>query len=348
MLNERNQETVFSQEYYSKVIKENGYSDVDFNTVNFSLENFDVESMRRRFLCHHNGDFFAEKARYGEASIVTTGFGMSGYPHLGSISQIIKITELNNAGMNTQVVLGDLDAYNARGQSLGEVLKYRSQFMHFIENVGYKSLKGSILRDQYSHPEVNHTAYLISKYLTDADFDNSSEDIANIYEKEGIYNGWSFGMKQALTLMIADFIHLHTHHGYNNIMVMLGLEEHKYVKLASEVVSRMKLPINLAGIYGKVIRGLSGYPKMSKSLKGSAIDVMSSPDEIRSLLLNEPRSERSTQENATFQILDQVSYYSSEEMDQLAYLYQHGSDTEWHNAIESYVNDILLPLLGKW
>jgi hypothetical protein len=60
--------------------------------------------------------------------------------------------------------------------------------------------------------------------------------------------------------MIADFIHLHTVGGYKNVFVMLGLEEHKYVQLAKLVAERMKLDVNIGGIYGRVIRGLGGFP----------------------------------------------------------------------------------------
>ena len=338
----------FNQNYYEKVIREYGYSDVDFSTVDFALEDYDVPSMQRRFLCHHNGNRFAEAIRRGEKGIVTTGFGMSGNPHLGTISQIIKICELNRHGMTTQAVLGDLDSYNARNQDLNEARGLATGFGKYIEAMGYQAANGSVLRDQYSHPEITHTAYVISKYITDQDFEDAKEDIAPVSEKAGIYKGWSFPMKQALTLMVADFIHLHQSEGYNHVMVMLGLEEHKYVQLATKVVERMGLDLQIAGIYGRIIKGLSGYPKMSKSLKGSAIDVSTPLEEARRLLLTEKRGTQDARENGAFLVMEQVSFLNNEEIEEIENIYHNGTDFSWQEAINYYINTQLSSILENW
>ena len=91
----------FDSAYYDKVIAEHGYAGVNFSTVDFPLRGYDAESMKRRFLCTSGGEEFAQAVRNGEKCIVTTGFGMSGIPHLGTLSQIIKIVELNRHGMTT-------------------------------------------------------------------------------------------------------------------------------------------------------------------------------------------------------------------------------------------------------
>ena len=338
----------FNRAYYQQVIQDHGYSDVEFSTVDFALENYDASSMQRRFLCHHNGNKFAEAVRAGEKAIVTTGFGMSGNPHLGTISQIIKISELNRHGMKTQAVLGDLDSYNARNQSLDDARKLAVGFGGYIEAMGYSASGGSILRDQYSHPEITHTAYLISKYITDQDFDDAKEDIAPIYEKAGIYKGWSFPMKQALTLMVADFIDLHQRHGYDHVMVMLGLEEHKYVQLANKVVERMGLDLNISGIYGRIIKGLSGYPKMSKSLPGSAIDVSTPLPEAKALLHSEVRTTEDPRENGTFLIMEQVSFLNNAEISDIEEIYHNGNDSSWKNAVDYYINTQLKVILENW
>lgn len=339
----------FNQRYYEAVIREHGYSDVEFSTVDFALENYDVQSMQRRFLCHHNGNRFAEAVRSGEKAIVTTGFGMSGNPHLGTISQIIKLCDLNRHGMTTQAVMGDLDSYNARNQDLDEARKLSKGFGDYITAMGYEAGKnGSVLRDQYSHPEIVHTAYIISKYITDQDFEDAKEDIAPVYEKAGIYNGWSFPMKQALTLMVADFVHLHLYEGYNHVMVMLGLEEHKYVQLASKVVERMGLDLEIAGIYGRIIKGLSGFPKMSKSLKGSAIDVSTPVEEAKRLLLGEKRSTEDPRENGTFLVMEQVSFLTNSEIEEIEQIYSIGTDSSWQNAVNYYIHTQLERILENW
>lgn len=338
----------FSKSYYDSVIQQYGYSNVEFQTVDFSLEDYDVSSMQRRFLCHHKGNEFAEAVRSGKKAIVTTGFGMSGSPHLGSISQIIKICELNSHGMKTQVVLGDLDSYNARNQPIDEARSLSEGFAHYIKNLGYRENANSILRDQFSHPDITHTAYLISKYIRDDDFNDAKEDIAHVYEEAGVYKGWSFPMKQALTLMIADFIHLHLYQGYSHVMVMLGLEEHKYVQMANKVSERMGLDLHISGAYGRIIKGLGGYPKMSKSLPGSAIDVTTSIEDARSMLLGEGRQAQDPSENGTFLIMDQVSFYKNDQIDEIKQIYSNGSLSDWQNVVESYITGQLSPILENW
>lgn len=338
----------FNKNYYTQVIKDYGYKDVEFSTVDFSLEEYDIPSMQRRFLCHSGGDRFAKAIREGKKGIVTTGFGMSGHPHLGTLSQIIKICELNSHGMPTQAVLGDLDSYNARNQGLQEAKDLASKFSVYMQRMGFSKNATNILRDQYSHPEITHTAYLISKYITDQDFEDAKEDIAPVYEKAGIYNGWSFPMKQALTLMVADFIHLHTHHGYNHVMVMLGLEEHKYVQLAQKVVERMGIEMEISGIYGRIIKGLSGYPKMSKSLKGSAIDITTPLEEARRILLAETRQTEDPRENSAFLIMEQVSFLKNHEIEALENTYLNGNDFSWQDAINYYIDTQLFAILENW
>ncbi|MFZ4761530.1 MAG: hypothetical protein ACOYK8_01775 [Alphaproteobacteria bacterium] len=336
----------FNDEYYAGVLLDHGYSEVDFSPMDFGLLGLDGEYLKRKFVCHHNGDVISDGLLKGEKTIITTGFGMSGNPHLGSISQIIKIVELSNAGIPTQLVLGDLDAMNARNQSLDSVRNYARGFEGFARSFGYNTDTG-IIRDQYSHPEINRTAFMVSNYLTDRDFEEATEDCADAYKKAGIYEGWSFGMKQSLTLMIADFIHLHTEDGYKNVMVMLGLEEHKYVKLAKTVSERMGLEMNIAGIYGRIIRGLGGHHKMSKSLPGSSINVITPDDEVRSILLDEPRTPI-PRDNAAFQIMEQVSDFNTQQLKRIEEVYRKGEDWEWRSVVGSYIENQLLPILNNW
>lgn len=338
----------FNKAYYDQTVRKYGYSNVEFQTVDFSLEQYDVSSMQRRFLCHHNGNSFAEAVRLERKAIVTTGFGMSGNPHLGTISQIIKISELNRHGMTTQVVLGDLDSYNARNQSLEEARRLSDGFGKYVAAMGYKAEGRSVLRDQFSHPQISRTAYLISKYITDADFEEAKEDIAPVYEKAGIYKGWSFPMKQALTLMIADFIHLHQQDGYNHVMVMLGLEEHKYVRMANKVVERMGIDLEIGGIYGRIIKGLSGYPKMSKSLPGSAIDVNTPLEKAKALLKLEYQNSDDPRENSAFLIMEQVSFFNNQQIEEAEKTYRTGTNKAWQDTIDYYIENQLRPILGKW
>ena len=67
----------------------------------------------------------------------------------------------------------------------------------------------------------------------------AEEDLSALYKEKKIYNGIDFKVKQAILLMVADFISLGTINNYNNVLVMLGLEEHLYVQIAQKIVERM-------------------------------------------------------------------------------------------------------------
>lgn len=337
---------VFNKNYYSKLIKRYHYNPVDFKKINFSLNNLDVKALERRFVCHHDGDVFVKNLKRGDKSIITTGFGLSGVPHMGSISAILKVIELQKTGIKTQIVLGDFDSYNARKQKL-DVVRHRVKlYRNFISKLGYNSSAG-IIRDQYSHPEILHTAFIIAHYLSDKDFIEAEEDISYIYKRRKIYDSFNFPMKTSLLLMIADFIHLGLIDGYKNIMVMLGIEEHKYVLLAKKILKKMGLKFHICAIYGKIIKGLNGYPKMCKSIKRSSINVLTSPKEYRKLLKNNRDIILTPEDNAVYQMMEQASHYSNKEINKIYKICKHGDDKNWYAEIENYVK-MLDKILGKW
>jgi tryptophanyl-tRNA synthetase len=133
----------FNEEYYSRLIAEHGYNALEFRPIDFNLPKVNGELLRRKWLCHHDGDAFASGLRAGHKCIVTTGFGLSGPPHIGTISQMLGSIVLQRAGLKLQVVLGDLDAYNARGQSLNAVEEGRN-------NIPSLSLTWALIRHQAS------------------------------------------------------------------------------------------------------------------------------------------------------------------------------------------------------
>ncbi len=337
---------IFDESYYDELIKKHNYNPVDFKKINFSLNSLDIDALERRFVCHHQGDIFAKNFADGKKTIVTTGFGMSGNPHLGSISEMLKIIELQKAGLNTQIVLGDLDSYNARKQPLDLVRDRVVVFKEFLKNLGYDSKKG-IMRDQYSYPDIIKTAFLVAHYLEDKDFEEAEEDISYIYKNEGVYNNVSFPMKMSLLLMVADFIHLGTVEGYENILVTLGVEEHKYVLLTKKVMERMGLKFHLAAMYGKMIKGLSGYPKMCKSIKGSAIDVTTPKNIYYELVMSNNDQRINPNQNAVYQMMEQASYYSNNKLNELFNICKSGNDIEWNREKENYI-EFLNTILKNW
>lgn len=338
--------SIFSDIYFNALIAEHGYNPVDFQRFDFDLGELPLRILEQRFLCHHNADHFSRAVREGQKAIVTTGFGLSGVPHLGTISEMLKVIDLQQAGLKTQVVLGDLDAYNARNQSLATVRERSDVYKQFVLRLGYSEERG-IIRDQYSHPDVIRTAFVIGKYLTDQDFLEAEEDLAPLYKEKGIYAEFSFPMKLALLLMLADFLHLHLVEGYRHVLVTLGIEEHKYVLLARKVIERMGIPLELSAMYGKIIGGLNGYPKMSKSIKGSGITVETTTAEIFQLLASNVARENQNGKNIVLELIEQVSILNQFDVEDAQNKFRHGSDFDRESVVSLYANH-LVKIVSCW
>lgn len=329
----------FNESYYKKIILENNYNPIDFSSFENDLLGISKQQMKSKWLCHSGLD----NIKSTNDTIITTGVGISGPPHMGTLSQIMRIIFLQKNGFNTQIVLGDLDSYNARNKTLSYVSNLSDQYYEFILKLGYDPNKG-IIRKQNDNFEINYFSYLLSKYLTDEDFYATKEDLCELYQKEKIYTGITFPIKQSILLMISDFLCLGQK--YNNIVVMLGLEEHKYVLLARKLRDRINANCNIYSLYSRIIKGFNGYPKMSKSIKKSNINVDMSYNDVRKMIISENDDYKSPLDSVIFQMMTSVSDYSSDELNDI---YSHClcKDKGWMDYKENYALK-LSEYLIKW
>ena len=109
------------------------------------------------------------------------GIGINGIPHLGTVSQILKAIYLQKCGFNVQIILGDLDVYGARSTSLDKINKLIKKYKHFIVSLGFDEQKGEI-RNQFNHPEILKTSFLLSNVIRDNDFDKIKRKVE--YDKK--------------------------------------------------------------------------------------------------------------------------------------------------------------------
>lgn len=336
---------VFNDEYYKEVIDKYGYNAFDFKPIDFDISHLDKKALNQRWLCHFDGEPFSQAINNKEKAIVTTGVGLSGSPHMGTISQMMRAVFLQEQGFNVQFVLGDLDSYNARFQPYPVVKARAEQYKEFITNLGFSEEKG-ILRSQDNNPEVCRTAYLISRCLTDEDFLNAEEDLSELYQKQGAYPGIKYPVKQAINLMVADFIHLGMADKNKSVMVMLGLEEHLYVRIAKDVIKRMKIPFHLGAMYSKIIKGFNGFPKMSKSIPGSSINVDMNIDQIRHKLQYEEGDYSKPDDSVAYQMMCAVSNYTPRDLSILHEKCSVGG-RYWSAAKDEYA-EYLDSVFKKW
>lgn len=304
--------SLFSDEHYGRLIADHGYAFVDgVRPLDFPFPHLSTTLLRTRWLCHFRADTFAQLAVEGRRCIVTSGVGLSGPPHAGTVCQILRMSALRRAGLPVQFVLGDLDAYNARARSLEEVHGLADQYRMFLQRLGFEG-ENVTVRTQEQHLQVLRTAYLIARHVSDEAMAATEEDLAALYKAKGVYQGVTFPVKQAILLMAADFVSLCS--DYDGVLVMLGVDEHRYVRLAADIEWDYLATSRIAGLYTRMIPGLRGYPKMSKSIPGSAIHVCTPRTEIVDAMVDDRESNDAPQRSASFQILCCLPDASDEEI----------------------------------
>ena len=344
----------FNREYYETLMNEFGYNPIMFGQIDFSIGSLTKDDLQRRWLCHHGADIWAKAFSEGKKVAVLTGFGLSGVPHIGTLSQIFRSLTLQKQGVPVHMILGDLDAYNGKATDFSKTQVLAEKFLSFVKNLGFDGSNGSTLRNQFDYPEVNRTSYLIGNYMDDEMFSNAEEDLHEFYNKHGkVDKGMTYRRKLSLNLMIADFVDLYLAHGYDYVLIMLGVDEHQYVRFGQETVKRIsekpfdkEFSMHLAGMYSPMIKGFNNFPKMSKSFTGSGITVDMEPEEIRSLIMDGEGEYDKPENNVVYQMMASASYFSPKELKECYDACLEGGD-KWDSLKSTYA-DMLIDVCSKW
>ncbi|PKW18713.1 hypothetical protein [Saccharopolyspora spinosa] len=336
---------LFSESYYRQVLAEFGYTPFDLRQFDFILAGLDADTLNARYLCHHHGDHYLRASP--QRRIVTTGFGMSGVPHLATVSHILKMIELQRGGERCQIVLGDLDAYNGKTKPYAEVCELAERFREYSLRLGFDDTAG-IVRSQASHLPALEAMYLLGRYVEQADFDAAEEDNHGYYVDRGLVDAaMTFRRALSLSLMAADFLALGQDH--DAVLVMLGVDEHRYVRFAQQTRARLDehVPLRsdfaLTAAYTRMVRGFGGHPKFSKSIPGSALDVTTPPEEIGRLLTAEPPI---PEESATYQLMCQLPRYDAAALLDL-HEYCREAGPTWQRAVVDLTNHVI-DVISLW
>jgi tryptophanyl-tRNA synthetase len=329
----------FDNKYYQQIMKKYNYT-----PVNFKFSNISEENMKNLWLCHNNADQFESSYEEGKKCIISFGIRINAEPHIGTISQILKVILLQKSGFKVQIVLADVGSVNERKDIKSEnVQKLVDKYIDFILKLGFDNTNG-ILRKQSEHDEILKTAYNISSCLRDNDF--IEEDIMEFYHKKGVYLGMEFPIKLAISMAVADFVHLGKVDGYDNILFISGIDEHLYVKLIEKVIKRMDYNFAISGIYSKLICGLNNNPKMSKSLISSSIKAGMSHDKIFDIIVNQEPDYILSDDSIVYQMMCAVSQYSSKELNLLSEICSR-RNVLWRNAKIEYA-EYIMKICDKW
>lgn len=316
------------------------------------------EQISSKWLCHQRADIFAERVNAGEVGIVCTGVGLSGVPHVGTLSQIIRAIELQRNGVPVQIVLGDVDAYLGKRRDgkiipLEETRALAKKYHDFIVGLGFVDAPPSILRAQFENVDVMRTSLLLTPYTDHQLYARAEEELHGVYAAKGrVDTDMSPSRMAALLLMTADFLHHPIAAGVPNVLVSLGVDEHQYVRFGQELLVRLISQgaagdrSLLAGIYTKMTRGLNGAPKMSKSIPGSAITGDMDPNLIYSLIMTGDNEFVDPGDSAVMQMIEALTFYDKSRL--MTAATEAANHTQIWEQIKSDFAHYLIGLFAGW
>lgn len=277
-----------------------------------------------------------------EGTLVTTGVGMTGPPHLGTLGQLLTVAQLQQVGVDTQFVLADLEPYHG-GHSLDEVRRLAERFRAFAHDCGIDSESGR-LRTQEEARDVMHTAQLLAP-----DYDGShwkeleptawERRVKQAYEHSA-KEPWNATSDAAVThsavLHLADFVHP-LRDGYDRVVLALGADERGLLPAARSLLADAPVTGTIAGLHARMITGLGDTPRMGRSLPRSAIHLGMDESRIRTRLTEPETDVDEPSESLVFQSMCLASTHDG---DQLAELEQACRENTklWERARARYAD----------
>jgi hypothetical protein len=134
----------------------------DYEELTLPLGDRSPSTLQRRFVAVDGTGVLA--AAFDRPTIAITGVGMTGPPHLGTVGQILTAISLQEAGLDVQFVIADLEPYHS-GADLESVRRLAERYRQFVRSLGFDPEQG-VLRTQEDAPEVMRTAEVLAPYYT--------------------------------------------------------------------------------------------------------------------------------------------------------------------------------------
>ncbi|MBV9847535.1 MAG: hypothetical protein JOZ47_21045 [Kutzneria sp.] len=136
---------------------------------------------------------------------------------------------------------------------------------------------------------------------------------------------------------------------HDAVLVMLGVDEHRYVRFAQQARARLDehVPLRsafaLTATYTRMVSGFGGHPKFSKSIPGSALDVATPPEAVVELLAAEPPL---PEESSAYQLMCQMPRYDAAALVELHALCREAGPM-WRRAVADFA-DYVVDLISRW
>jgi hypothetical protein len=248
-------------------------------------------SLVRRFSHFDQADTMLQGADSRSLAVVT-GFGPTNAPTAGTLSVMLGIVELQRQlNVPMTVVISELGAWNSRNVAWAQLELIRDQMLAFLEAIGFDVKRGTLR----SHLDFGNLARAgkIARFLGRADFLDHRESLLELYNEHGLL-GSEVGVTVDSLYTVADILGP-VEDGTSRVLMVSGLEEAYFTELSRVVLARQAAAgelglgwrADIGALYFRVLEGLGGYPKMSKSIPASSIHLGMTTDQLADRILSD-------------------------------------------------------------
>ncbi len=217
---------------------------------------------RNIVFAHRDIQRILEAIRDKKPFVMMTGLMPTGKFHLGHMLIAQQMIFYQKLGAKIYIAIADVEAYNARGQSLEDSRKIAIE--EYVKNYIALGLK----------PE-NCSIYFQSDRSSDGKKASAYYKLQNLLAKHATFNEFKAvygditpGKMVSSLLQAADMLHpqLPEFEGLMPVLVPVGIDQDPHVRLARDLANRIKSPhfIQLSSTYNMFMPGLGGG-KMSSS-----------------------------------------------------------------------------------
>jgi tryptophanyl-tRNA synthetase len=302
-----------------------------------------------RFSHHDQADTVLGPGAPGSLAVVT-GFGPTNAPTAGTLSVMLGIVELQHRlNVPVTVIISELGAWNSRNVSWDQLLAVRDRMFGFLGVLGFDERHG-VLRSHLDFGNLTR-AGRIARFLDRQDLLDNRESLVDLYEEHGLL-GTEVGLTVDTLYTIADILGP-ADAGASRILMVSGLEEAYFTDLARLVLTRQATAGELSlgwttqvgALYFRVLGGLGGYPKMSKSIPDSCINLGMSPDEIAKRVL----SDDEVSQPALMSAVELSSGWNDDQISEArtAFADRNAMPQEWRAVKTAYL-DTFLRFAHEW
>lgn len=288
--------------------------------------------------------------RSSEDLAVVTGFGPTNAPTAGTLSVMLGIVELQrHLDVPMTVVISELGAWNSRNVPWAQLEAVRDRMFGFLVALGFDERRGELR----SHLDTGNLtrAGRIARFLGRQDFLDHRESLLELYDDHGLL-GSEVGVTVDALYTVADVLGP-AEQGKSQILMVSGLEEAYFAELSRLVLARQAMAGELSlawtahvgALYFRMLEGLGGYPKMSKSIPASSIHLGMRADELADRVLCDDEASQPALQSA----VELSSGWPEEQLTEARTAYANRGTTPaaWRAVKTAYL-DTFLGFASEW